>query len=307
MENVLDLRQTPTWERHGLVRSAFSELRDGETLHLIYDYEPRPLRRRFEDTYSQRFVWMQRRLARERWEVSLRKLAPPGDARSTIRFMQRCPIFSGASESTRRVLASVVEQRIVRRKTTIAKQDSDWPFLGVVRKGRGFAIVGTPLGRDQILFEALETEVFGNIVLFDGGATIARFTTLADPADLLLFPRAAVLEAAEADSRFALALAAAATQQVRTIAELLHAHISKKIIARVAAALRPYAPAESGLAVVDPANLPSLRLTQIAAATGTVKEVVARAIAELEKAGAIRRARGRIALIDRAKLATFDF
>jgi DNA-binding transcriptional regulator YhcF (GntR family) len=46
-------------------------------------------------------------------------------------------------------------------------------------------------------------------------------------------------------------------------------------------------------------------LTQIATAAGTVKEVAARAIAELERAGTIRRARGRIAFIDRAKLETF--
>jgi uncharacterized protein (DUF2249 family) len=306
MESVLDLRSTPAWERHGIVCGAFTDLRDDETLHLIYDYEPQPLRRRFESTFSHRFVWTQRRLARERWEISLRKLATPGDARSTTHFMHRCSIFSGSSESTRRLLASVAEPRAVRRKTTIAEQESDWPFLGVVRKGRVFAIVGTPFGRDQILFEAPETEVFGNIVLFDGGATIARFATLAEPADLLLFPRAAILQAAEADSRFAFALAAAATQQVRTIAELVQAHVSKKIIARVAAALRPYAPIEIGLANVDSAILPSLRLTQIATATGTVKEVVARAVAELEKGGAIRRIRGRIALIDRAKLAAFD-
>lgn len=306
MESVLDLRSTPTWERHGLVCGAFADLRDEETLHLIYDYEPRPLRRRFESTFSHRFVWTQRRLARQRWEISLRKLALPGDARSTTHFMQRCPIFSGASESTRRSLAPIAEARSVRRKTTIAEQESDWPFLGVVRKGRVFAIIGPPFGRDQILFEALETEVFGNIVLFDGGATIARFATLADPADLLLFPRTEVLQAAEADSRFALALAAAATQQVRTIAELVNAHVSKNTIARVATALRPYAPIESGLAMVDPPNLPSLRLTQIATATGTVKEVVARAVAELEKAGAVRRVRGRIAFIDRGKLGAFD-
>lgn len=306
MGSVLDLRSTPAWERHGLVCGAFSNLRDDETLHLIYDYEPRPLRRRFESTFSHQFVWTQRRLARERWEISLRKLAAPGDARSTTHFMERCSIFSGVSESTRKSLAFLAEPRPVRRKTTIAEQEADWPFLGVVRKGRVFAIVGSPMGRDQILFEALETEVFGNIVLFDGGATIARFATLADPADLLLFPREAVLRAAESDSHFALALAAAATQQVRTIAELVQAHVSKKIIARVAAALRPYAPIENGLALVDPANLPSLRLTQLATATGTVKEVVARAIAELEKAGTIRRVRGRIALIDRAKLDAFD-
>jgi uncharacterized protein (DUF2249 family) len=306
MASVLDLRSTPTWERHGVVCGAFSDLRDDETLHLIYDYEPRPLRRRFEKTFSHRFVWTQRRLARERWEIALRKLALPSDARSTSHFMRRCAIFSNVSESTQRALASVAETRSVRRKTTIAEQESDWPFLGLVRKGRVFAIVGTPFGRDQILFEAVETEVFGNIVLFDGGTTIARFATLADSADLLLFPRADVLQAAEADSRFALALAAAATQQVRVIAELVQAHVSKKIIARVAAALRPYAPIESGLAMVDPIYLPSLGLTQIATATGTVKEVVARAVGELEKGGAIQRIRGRIALIDRAKLIDFD-
>jgi CRP-like cAMP-binding protein len=212
-------------------------------------------------------------------------------------------MFAGASEATRRLLASVAVPLSVRRATTIAEQESDWPFLGVVRKGRVFAIVGSPLGRDQILFEALETEGFGNIVLFDGGATMARFATLADAADLLLFPRAEVLQAAEADSRFALALAATATQHVRTIAELVQAHVSKKIIARVAAVLRPYAPAENGLALVDLANLPSLRLAQVATATGSVRVVVARAVAELEKIGAIRRVRGRIALMDRAKLA----
>lgn len=306
MDDVLDLRGITVSERHGLVCDAFSQLRDDETLHLIYDYEPRPLRRRFENTFSHQFVWMQRRLARERWEISLRKLAAPSDVRSTTHFMQRCPVFASASEPTRRLLASVAESRSVRCKTTIAEQEADWPFLGVVRRGRVFAIVGTPRGRDQILFEALETEVFGNIVLFDGGQTIARFATLAEPAELLLFPRASVLEAAESDARFALALAAAATQQVRTIAELVQAHVSKKIVARVAATLRPYAPIESGLAMVDPAHFPSLRLGQIATATGTVKEVVARAVAELEKEGAIRRVRGHIAYIDRSRLAAFD-
>lgn len=306
MKSVLDLRATPTWERHGLVCGAFAELRDNETLHVIYDYEPRPLRRRFENTFSHQYVWTQRRLAREHWEISLRKLGAPGDARSTAHFMQRCSIFATCSESSRRMLASVAEHRRIRKKTTIAEQESNWPYLGVVRRGRVFAIVGAPESRNQIIFEALETEVFGNIVLFDGGSTIARFATLADPAEVILFPRAEVLRAAEGDARFALALAAAVAQQVRSITELLQAHVSKKTIARVAAALRPYAPIESGLAPVDPANLPSLRLRQIATATGTVKEVVARAVSELEQAGVIRRQRGRIAFIDRARLAAFD-
>jgi CRP/FNR family cyclic AMP-dependent transcriptional regulator len=305
MGAVLDLRGTPTWERHSVVFSAFSDLRDHETLHLIYDFEPRPLRRRFEDTFSQRFLWSQRRVGSERWEVSLRKLPPLRDLGSTADFISRCPIFATSCEATRRALAGVAQPRAIRRKTILAEQESYWPFLGIVRRGKIFAIVATSGGRDQILFEAMETEVFGNMVVFDGGETIARFATLADAADVLLFPRSAVLQAAEADSRFAIALAAAAMQQMRAVVELLDAHVSKKTIARVAGALLPYAPTEQGLAAVHPAHVPSLRLTQIAAATGSVKEVVARAVAELESVGALRRSRGHIAYIDRAKLASF--
>jgi DNA-binding GntR family transcriptional regulator len=41
---------------------------------------------------------------------------------------------------------------------------------------------------------------------------------------------------------------------------------------------------------------------QLAATAGTAKEVAARALAELEAAGAIKRAKGRIALADRQRL-----
>ena len=305
MGAVLDLRSTPPAERHGAVLSAFTDLRDYDTMQVIYDFDPRPLRRQFENAFAQRFLWMQRRVGSDYWEVSLRKLPPVANGGTTGEFLHRCPAFAAASETTRAALISVVQSRNVRRKTIVAEQESNWPYLGVVRRGKVFAIVGTPTGREQILFEVLETEVFANTVLFDNGATFARYATLADPAEILLFPRAVVLQAAENDARFALALAATATPQLRTVVELLHAHVSKKTIARVAAALLPYAPIEEGLAPVDPLHVPSLRLTQIAAATGSVKEVVARAVAELEGAGAIQRANGRIAFIDRTKITSF--
>lgn len=304
MGGVLDLRSTPPWERHGLVLSAFSDLRDHETLQLIYEYDPLPLRRRFEDTHAQRYLWLQRRLGSEHWEVALRKVPAPANG-SIGDFMNRCPIFAAASQSTRDAFVLGAQSRSVPRKTIIAEQEASWPFLGVVRKGKVIAIVGTPAGREQILFEALETEAFGNAAILDGGSTFSRFATLSDPAEILLFPKLVVLQLVEADSRFALALAASVTQQMRSIVELVHAHVSKKTIARVASTLVPYAPSESGLAPVDPVHLPSLRLTQIAAATGSVKEVVARAVADLEAASAIRRVRGRIAYIDRSKLTSF--
>jgi CRP-like cAMP-binding protein len=293
----------PAWDRHALVNEAFNKLADNETLRFIYDYEPRPLRRMFDSTGSQRFRWHQRRLACDRWEVALCRLPPPPLYESTIHFMNRCPVFAEASESTKTILASFAHVRNVRRKATIVEQEADWPFVGVVRKGRVFAIAGGLSGREQILYEVLESDVFGNMTFFDGGVTMASFVTLAEEAELLLFPRANVAEAAAADSRFALALGLASTQQMRSIVDLIQARVSMKTVARVAAAILPYASAERGLTKVDHAQASSLRLAHIAKATGTVKEVVARALGELETAGAVCRVRGRIAFLDRQALA----
>lgn len=304
MTSTFDLRTSPTWDSHNLVCDAFGRLADNDWLHLIYDYEPRPLRRTLEVTFSQRFRWKQRRVASDCWEVRVEKLASPPLYESTLHFMNRCPIFADVSETTKTTLAALAHARSVRRKITIAEQDANWPFLGLVRRGRAHAIAGGPTGRDQILFEIGETEIFGNLGLLDGGTTIARYATLTEGADLLLFPKASVLEATIVDSRFALVLAEASAQQTRAIVELVQARVGKKTVARVAAAIMPYAPVEFGLMPVDASYVASLRLGHIAKATGTVKEVVARAIAELETACAIRRMDGRIAFIDRQLLAT---
>ncbi|MBC5828935.1 MAG: hypothetical protein GIW98_01925 [Candidatus Eremiobacteraeota bacterium] len=57
---------------------------------------------------------------------------------------------------------------------------------------------------------------------------------------------------------------------------------------RVASALVVYAPPKDGLHPALP-PLPSITQTQIAVAAGTVKEVAARAIAELEARRALKR------------------
>jgi CRP/FNR family cyclic AMP-dependent transcriptional regulator len=304
-ENRLDLRGVPTWEHHAQTCKAFTELRDEQTLYITYDYEPRPLRNRFEEQFADQFVWSQRRVGDGRWEVAIRKVNGSAAQSPIAHFIARCPTFAVASEETRSALARVAVTRSVGRNQSVTGQGMEWPFLGAVREGRLFAVAETPEGRDQILFEVLPCEVFGDIILFDRGATIARFATFSEPAQLVLFSRAEVVNCASRDPAFALALAESCAQRTRGLIELICAHVSKPTISRVAAALLPHAPTEFGLSPVDPKSIASLRLGQIAATAGTVKEVVARALTQLEAAGAIKRARGRIASIDRAKLANF--
>ncbi|HEY5426137.1 MAG TPA: helix-turn-helix domain-containing protein [Candidatus Tumulicola sp.] len=73
------------------------------------------------------------------------------------------------------------------------------------------------------------------------------------------------------------------------------------ILARIARVLVPYAMPERGL-VPAAASLATVTQSQIAAAAGTVKEVAARAIAELESRNVLRRERGHIRYLDRQEL-----
>lgn len=302
LERRLDLRDVPTWQHHARASSIFMTLRENEVLRIAYGYEPRPLRNYLSEHFAEGFLWSQRRVGDGRWEVALRRAPAPPDATPVAEVMSRCPLFLHTSEATRAALIAVALTRHVGRRQAVANQGMAWPFLGVVRRGRIVAIAGTPAGREQILFDALPYEVFGDVIVADSGTAMARFVTVAEPADLVLFPRAAVLDCAAADAGLALALAQTCAQRSRALVELL-CQGSKPIISRVAAVLMAHAPTELGLAAVDPRSFPALRFAQIAATAGTVKEVVARSIAQLEAAGALRRVRGRVAFIDRAALA----
>lgn len=304
VETTLDLRGVPTWDHHAQTCKAFEELHEEQTLCVIYDYDPRPLRQRVREQFADRFMWSQRRIGDGRWEVALRKVNDHA-VNPALNFINRCPAFANAALETRQTLARIAVPRTVGRNQSITGQGMEWPFLGAIREGRIFAIAETPEGRDQILFEVLPCEVFGDVVLFDQGATIARFSTFSEPAELLIFSRADVLSHAANDPALAIGIAESCAQRARALIDLICAHVSKPTIARVASAIMPHAPTEFGLSPVDSTSSQMLRLGHIAATAGTVKEVVARALTQLEAAGAIQRSHGRIASIDRTKLANF--
>jgi CRP-like cAMP-binding protein len=304
-EHRLDLRGVPAAEHPARACVAFADLLEKQTLYVTCDYEPWALRYQFDEQFVDDFVWSQRRIGGGRWEVALRRLDRAESRDPILNFVSRCSVFADISATSQAALSRIAVPRSIGRKRFISGQDADWPFLGAVREGRVVAVAGTPEGRDQILFEVPPLEIFGDIIVSDSGTTMARFVTFSEPAELLLFARDEVLKLAAADAALALSLARSCAQRTRALTELLCAHISKPILARVAGALIPHATPAAGMAAIHPQSAASVRLGQVTAKVGTVKEVVARAFAQLESAGAIKRVQGRIAFIDRAELAKF--
>jgi CRP/FNR family transcriptional regulator len=215
--------------------------------------------------------------------------------------MKRTAVLAGASEDLRRELAAQASLHTIRRGQTIVTEGAEWPYLGIVFEGVLALTTGNSNGRLRIFLEVFPYELFGELELFDEAPASGRVIALSKVARYLRIPRRVVLEAGDRETQLLVALGRVNAQRRRDHMQALATQATMPIIARVAHVLVPYAIPERGL---SPARLPLPHLTQaqIAAAAGTVKEVAARAIAELEQRELLKRERGHIRYLDRQGL-----
>ena len=299
----IDVRSLPLWERHAAILAAFEATTAGGTLIVVTDHEARPLRLKLEALYPEQLIFAQRQFGIAHWEITLRRALPAADTSELGGFLRRCALLADATERTRAALERYGRERRYGAGATIVEQDAQWAYLGLVRTGTLASVMAATSGHDQKLFDVLAGETFGIVETLDGGRTVARIVT-ASAARVVLVPRGIVLGAMADDVAFASALHAICAQRLRRLAERYTDRQARPALARVAAAILPYAAPDMGL---TPSLEPLRRMTQaqLALTAGTAKEVTARAIAALEASGAIERARGRIARIDRSKLSAF--
>jgi uncharacterized protein (DUF2249 family)/CRP-like cAMP-binding protein len=297
----LDVRAIPTWDRHPRIFALFDALGTDQVLVLVSDHEPRPLRGEFERTRADRHVWTQRQLGDGRWEVELRKVGPigGGDLATTI---ATSAVFSTAPPAVVEQLARQARRVSVKRSHDVVEQAAAWPFIAILEHGAVQAVLRTDSGREQAMYDVLPGDVIGEIPLFDGGVTALRFMAVASDTVVVLVPIEIVRSIMATERSVAAAIEQVAAQRFRTIYEDLATMLSRTAQARVAQTLLNFASPEAGLAPAL-AALRDLTQIDIAARAGTVKEVVNRALAELEAAGAVERSAGRIVRLDRAKLA----
>jgi CRP-like cAMP-binding protein len=297
----LDLRGIPSLQWHPMILEAFDGLRDDDELRLTSDYDPRALRGELERTRPQQYVWLQHRLAHDLWEVTLRRMAAAQPDRIDD-VLRRCPLFAGASPESVKRMQFIAMERTIAHGEPVAEQESDWDALGLVWRGSLAAIITSPLGREYVLYDVLSGEPFGEVAIAGRGSTIARFVATSQSARVLIFPKQVVISVLKSDFAVSRAMTEHLAQRMRAMVERFAAQTSLPTIARVADTLLQHAATDAlGLQSVLP-TLSDLSQVELAAIAGTVKEVVSRALAELESEGAIQRSGGRIVKIDRDRL-----
>jgi CRP/FNR family transcriptional regulator len=154
-------------------------------------------------------------------------------------------------------------------------------------------------GREQVFHTEGPGATLGEGPLFDGGGYIASAVALA-PTRVLLLPRAEVLRLCHRRPGVALAMLKTMARRVRHFAGIVSDLAFHPVTERVTRYL------ESAVAgPVPPGTRIDLVLThtQLAARLGTVRELIARAFAQLESSGVISRTRSSVVIRDPARLA----
>lgn len=296
----VDVRPLPRPERHPRIFAAFEALANGQTLVLTSDHEPRPLHAQFEERYGAQYTWEQRQRSDGSWQVRISRPVPE-ERSPVVAVLRRCALFAQFDETVIARLARDARRTGIKRHHAVVDQGVRWPYFGVVESGIVQAVLLSSLGREQAVYEVLAGETFGEIAILDNGEIPLRHVALAADTRVVLLRADAVRALAETHRTFAAALEERSCGHVRAILDRFAAHLSQSTAARVARALLAYASPEIGLSAAL-APLPNMTQIELATAAGTVKEVVNRALAELENAGAIQRDGGRIVKLDRDKL-----
>jgi CRP/FNR family transcriptional regulator len=153
-------------------------------------------------------------------------------------------------------------------------------------------------GREQVFHTEGPGATLGEAPLFDRGGYIAT-AVATEPARVLFLCRADLLDLCRRHPTVALSMLETLARRVRRFAEIVSDLAFRPVPERLARHINVLAGSAAPGAGLD------LELTQaqLAARLGTVRELVARAFAQLEESGIIARKRARIVVRDPARLA----
>lgn len=215
-------------------------------------------------------------------------------------FLRKIPYFRDLSPSELRYVASVVHVKQCERGELIMEQGQTCPGLFFVLSGRVKAFRVSPHGREQVLRVIGPGESFNEVAAFEGSLK---------PSNVQAIEASEIGCIVQQDLEGLLVRYPAITRAIlrymcgrlRAVTEMVTDLSLLDVKGRVAKLLLTYPPTHS--AGHDKPNR-AIYLTQeeIAARLGSSREVVGRALRELEAAGAVQQQRRHIVVLDPGRL-----
>jgi CRP/FNR family transcriptional regulator len=211
--------------------------------------------------------------------------------------LSRIPYFSGCDDAALADVAAVAQLRTVRAGEQIVTEGDPCQGLYVVVEGRVKVVKVSAEGREQVLLILGPGRTFNDVPVFDGGTNPANVEAL-ENGSVAFIPSAAMLMLMERHPAMSAAAVRVLASRLRTMTLMVESLAFRDVTARVAGLIRACAAGEQPLVEGVPHACAHITQQELAALTGSVREVVQRALKTLENAGAIRLGRARIDVLD---------
>ncbi|HLW37845.1 MAG TPA: DUF2249 domain-containing protein [Candidatus Eremiobacteraceae bacterium] len=298
----VDLREMPSWERHDRVLASFDRLAPGQAAEFINDYEPKALRSELEAEREGTFFWDLRNAGDGRWILRLQRLPDPSMQGDTprIAFLRQIRMLRNAHTDLLREIDRVAKERNYHDRMVIVAEGTNWPTLGIVRRGVVEVTRAADEGREIVLYDVSPYSMFNEAAVFDEGTAEATVIARGE-VEIVELPAQFVRGLLQRSPEIALGAARFFAQRQRRLSGAAGNLAFGRVLTRIARVLIDYASPQAGMA---PGGAGVERITQsdLAARVGTVRDMGSRALSHLEDLGALELRRGRVIKLDRAKL-----
>lgn len=229
-------------------------------------------------------------------------MAPTPDMAALLK---RLPYFAGLTEDRLSTIARDVRVRQYEAKEPVIVEGEACHGLYFVINGHVKVFKTSESGREQVLRIIGPGHTFNDVPVFDGGANPGNVATL-EPSTIGLISKLRALSLAASEPGVAIAVIQVLATRLRALTVMVEDLALRGVTARIARLLLDASRGRQPLAEVDPGVRIELTQEHLAAMSGSVREVVHRALKLLEQEGAIAIGRRRIEVLEPAVLETWS-
>jgi CRP/FNR family transcriptional regulator len=219
------------------------------------------------------------------------------DSAEKIRALHGNIYFDHLPEGELKQVAECVSLREFERGETLFFEGDECAGLHIVHAGCVKIYRVSPQGRQYIVRLLQEGETFNEVAVFDNGGNPVNAEAI-EPSRVWVVEPACIREMVRTSSDFAQKVINNLGQNLRMLVRAASEMAFYQVTHRLARLISTL-PADE----VGPEGTSRLTQEQLAARLGTVREVVARSLRELERSGAIRTENRRITIADPSLLA----
>jgi CRP-like cAMP-binding protein len=221
--------------------------------------------------------------------------------------LRKVPLFAPLSADDMARVAAVTVERHYERGDIIVLEGDRGGALYFVRSGLIKVFKSSPGGKEQVLRLIEAGRTFNDVPALDAGPNPASAAAL-EPSVVYATGGAELRRLIVERPGVALATVQALAGALRHLVALVEDLSFRHVTARVAKILIEQDKQDASAVASGASGKAVHRLTQqeMAAMAGTAREMVGRALKELEATGAIRIQRGRITVVNRARLEMFS-